>query len=35
MPDLSHAPGAWVPEFYDAKMIVPLESRLKAEGLIP
>ncbi len=24
-----NAPGAWVSEFYDAKMIVPLESRLK------
>ena len=30
MPDFSHAPGGWVPEYYDAKMIVPLESRLKA-----
>src|SRR5260221_13797823 len=30
MPDCSHAPGGWVPEFYDAKMIVPLESRLKS-----
>jgi multiple sugar transport system substrate-binding protein len=29
MPDVSHATGAWVPEFSDAKMIVPLESRLK------
>jgi multiple sugar transport system substrate-binding protein len=29
MPDVSHAPGSWVPEFYDAKMIVPLEERLK------
>jgi multiple sugar transport system substrate-binding protein len=29
MPDLSHAPGGWLPEYYDAKMIVPLESRLK------
>ena len=30
MPDISHATGAWLPEFYDAKMIVPLESRLKS-----
>jgi len=30
MPDCSHAPGGWVPEFYDAKLIVPLESRLRA-----
>ena len=30
MPDCSHGQGAFVPEFYDAKMIVPLESRLKA-----
>jgi multiple sugar transport system substrate-binding protein len=30
MPDCSHAPGSWVPEFYDAKIIVPLESRLKS-----
>jgi multiple sugar transport system substrate-binding protein len=30
MPDCSHAPGGWVPEMYDAKAIVPLESRLKA-----
>ncbi len=29
MPDVSHAPGGWLPEFYDAKMLVPLESRLK------
>jgi ABC-type glycerol-3-phosphate transport system substrate-binding protein len=29
VPDCSHAPGSWVPEFYDAKMIVPLDSRLK------
>jgi ABC-type glycerol-3-phosphate transport system substrate-binding protein len=27
VPDCSHAPGSWVPEFYDAKMVVPLESR--------
>jgi multiple sugar transport system substrate-binding protein len=30
MPDFSHAPGGWLPEFYDAKMLVPLDSRLKA-----
>ena len=30
MPDFSHAPGGWVPEYYDAKMIVPLEARLKS-----
>ena len=32
VPDCSHAPGSWVPEFYDAKLIVPLESRLKGWG---
>lgn len=30
MPDASHAPGGWLSEFYEAKMLVPLESRLKS-----
>ena len=29
MPDVTHGTGGWLPEYYDAKMIVPLESRLK------
>jgi multiple sugar transport system substrate-binding protein len=29
MPDVSHGSGGWLPEFYDAKMIVPLDARLK------
>jgi multiple sugar transport system substrate-binding protein len=29
MPDVSHGTGGWLPEYYDAKMIVPLEARLK------